>query len=133
MQTTNVLDHAKSDMHVHAMNLLRRDQARAQASSIATYAPIAQSLHVLSEDEHKMKLFPFLMDGSTDQGNVENELLLVLWGDPEGKDEKIHTRISYLCILKPQHATAEGLLESLRHGQSVCNQGGMQQIGWHCH
>ena len=26
VQTTNVLDHAKPDMHVLAMNLLRRDQ-----------------------------------------------------------------------------------------------------------
>ena len=53
VRTTNVLDHTKSDMHIHAMNLLRRDQAQAQDSSIATYAPITQSLQVLSEDERK--------------------------------------------------------------------------------
>ena len=53
VRTTNVLDHAKSDQHVHAMNLLRREQARAQGASVATYAPIAQSLNSLSEDERR--------------------------------------------------------------------------------
>ena len=183
VRTTNVLDHAKSDQHVHAMNLLRREQARAQGASVATYAPIAQSLNSLSEDERrklrakfdityfvateqlayrkypricelearhgvnlgssylhenagkefvhyiaesrkrdllsdisKAKFFSLLMDGSTDQSNADNELLLVLWCDPDSKDEKIHTRISYLSIHKPHHVTAEGLFQSLEYG-----------------
>ena len=64
----------------------------------------------------KAKFFSLLMDGSTDQSNANNELLLVLWCDLNGKDEKIHTRFSYLSIHKPQHVTAEGLFESLQHG-----------------
>ena len=183
VRTTNVLDHAKSDQHVHAMNLLRREQAQARSVSVATYAPIAQSLNTMSEDERrklkakfdiayfvateqlafqkypricelearhgvnlgssylhenagkefvhyiaesgrqdmlskiaKAKFFSLLMDGSTDQSNADNELLLVLWCDPDGKDEKIHTRISYLSIHKPHHVTAEGLFQSLQHG-----------------
>ena len=39
----------------------------------------------------KAKFFSRLMDGSTDQSNAVNELLLVLWCDPDGVDEKIHT------------------------------------------
>lgn len=183
VRTTNVLDHAKSDQHVHAMNLLRRKQAQARSVSVATYAPIVQSLNTMSEDERrklrakfdiayfvateqlafrkypricelearhgvnlgssylhenagkefvhyiaesgrqdmlskiaKAKFFSLLMDGSTDQSNADNELLLVLWCDPDGKDEKIHTRISYLSIHKPHHVTAEGLFQSLQHG-----------------
>jgi len=53
VRTTNVLDHAKSDQHVHAMNLLRREQAQAQGASVTTYAPIAQSLNSLPEDERR--------------------------------------------------------------------------------
>ena len=64
----------------------------------------------------KAKFFSRLMDGSTDQSNAVNELLLVLWCDPDGVDEKIHTRMSYLAIHKPQHVTAEGLFESLKYG-----------------
>ena len=126
------------------MNLLRREQARTQGASVATYAPFAQSLNSLSEDERrklrakfdiayfvateqlayrkypricelearhgvnlgssylhenagkefvhyiaesrkrdllsdisKAKFFSLLMDGSTDQSNADNELLLV--------------------------------------------------------
>jgi len=56
------------------------------------------------------------MDGSTDHSNADNELLLVLWCDPNGTDERIHTRMSYLSVHKPDHVTAEGLLQSLQHG-----------------
>ncbi len=56
------------------------------------------------------------MDGSTDQSNTDNELLLVLWCDPNGADEKIHTRMSVLSVHKPQHVTAQGLLQSLQYG-----------------
>lgn len=63
----------------------------------------------------KAEFFSLLMDGSTDQSNADNEILLVLWCDPDGVDEKIHTRMSYLSIHKP-HVTAEGLFQSLQHG-----------------
>ena len=56
------------------------------------------------------------MDGSTDHSNSDNELLLVLWCDPDSADEKIHTTIRYLSIHKPLHVTAAGLFESLQHG-----------------
>ena len=58
----------------------------------------------------KVKFFSLLMDGSTDQSNANDEFLLVPWCDPDGVDEKIHTRMSYLYV------TAKGLLESLKYG-----------------
>ena len=51
---TNVLVHAESDQHVHAINLLRKQQVQAQGMRVTTYAPIAQSLKTLSEDEWQM-------------------------------------------------------------------------------
>ena len=64
----------------------------------------------------KALFFSLMMDGSTDHSNADNELLLVLWCDPDGSDEKIHTRMSYLSIHKPHHVTAEGLFQPLRYG-----------------
>ena len=183
VRTSNVVDHGKSDQHVHAMNLLKRENAQAQGACVATYTPITQSLHSLSDDERKRlkakfdvayfvateqmafrkyprickleaqhgvdlgssylhenagkefvhfiaesrrqdllqalskaKFFSLLMDGSTDESNADNELLLVLWCDLEAEDEKIHTRMSFLSIHKPHHLTAEGLFESLKYG-----------------
>jgi len=46
----------------------------------------------------KAPFFSLMMDGSTDQSNADNELLLVLWCDPDGSDEKIHTRMSYILV-----------------------------------
>ena len=76
----------------------------------------------------KAMFFSLMMDGSTDSSNADNELLLVLWCDPDGEDERIHTRISYLSVYKPPHTTAEGLFQSLKYGlqclgiDSVCEQ-----------
>ena len=51
VKTTNVRDHTKSDQHGHAMNLHRKDLAHAKGLGAAAYAPIAQALSTLSEDE----------------------------------------------------------------------------------
>ena len=37
--------------------------------------------------------FSLFMDGSTDKGNVDNELLMICWCNTHTKDEKIHTKI----------------------------------------
>ena len=79
----------------------------------------------------KAKFFSLLMDGSTDHSNADNELLLVLWCDPDGTDERMHTRMTSLSVHnKPDHVTAKGLLQSLQHGlewtwHPVRNEGGM--------
>ena len=36
--------------------------------------------------------FSLLPDGSTDKGNINNELVLIVWCDINGSDEKIHTQ-----------------------------------------
>ena len=59
--------------------------------------------------------FSILMDGSTDASNTDNELFLVMWCDPNGSDEKVHSALSYLCIDCPVDGTAKGLLGSLQH------------------
>ena len=62
------------------------------------------------------KCFSLLMDGSTDKSNIDNKLLLVLWCDPNGTNEKVHTRMNFLSIHKTECVTAKGLLQSLKHG-----------------
>ena len=59
----------------------------------------------------KAKLFSLLLDGSTDAGNVENELLLVVWFDKDGVDEKVYTGTSYLGICRPVTAIALGIFD----------------------
>ena len=62
------------------------------------------------------KFFSILMDGSTDKGNIDDELFLVLYCDTNGSDEKVHTQMSYFTVARPQAVTAEGLFECLQSG-----------------
>ena len=52
VRMTNVLNHAKSDQHVHAINLLKKELAQAQGVSIAAYAPTVWSFNSILEDAH---------------------------------------------------------------------------------
>ena len=61
-------------------------------------------------------IFSHLLDGATDKSNTDYKLLLVLWCDSKSPDEKIHMRMSFLSLHKPQYVTAKGLLESLKYG-----------------
>ena len=49
----------------------------------------------------KADFFSILLDGSTDKGNQDNELVLTVWCDPEGKDERIHTRMCFFKVIRP--------------------------------
>ena len=60
--------------------------------------------------------FSLLLDGSTDKGNIDNELVLIMWCDINGSDEKIHTRSDYFTTVRPQSVTAEGLFKVLENG-----------------
>ena len=57
VKTTNIVDHAKSDQHIHAMNLHKKELALSKNLSVASYAPIAQSMNTLPDDERsKLKV-----------------------------------------------------------------------------
>lgn len=61
----------------------------------------------------KSKFFSLLLDGSTDTANIDNELILAVWCDRDGSDEKIHTRMEYFTVVRPQSVTAKGLFNVL--------------------
>ena len=57
VRTTNVVDHAKSDKHLHAMRLLQLEEAQSRGRDTTTLMPIVQSLSMISEEEQqKLKL-----------------------------------------------------------------------------
>ncbi len=39
-----------------------------------------------------------MLDGSTDSGNIDNEIVLVVWFHQNGLDEKVYTRTSYFVL-----------------------------------
>lgn len=51
VRSTNIVDHANSDQHTHAMNLQKKELAQARGLGVASYALIAQPLNSLLDDE----------------------------------------------------------------------------------
>ena len=70
-------------------------------------------LHSLSTT----KFFSFFMDGSTDAGNTEVELVLVLYCCKDDVAREVRSCTRYLAVVKPTHSNAEGLVECL--GQAL--------------
>ena len=77
--------------------------------------------HYIAESERQKlvhtlqsaKFFSLLMDGSTDAGNIDNDLLLVVWFDKEGVGENVCTHSSYFKVNRPSSVSAEGLFQVL--------------------
>ena len=54
-------------------------------------------------------------DGLTDKGNIDNELIPIVWCDVNGTDERIHTKMSFFKVCRPQSVFAEGLFTLVGH------------------
>ena len=63
------------------------------------------------------KIFSFLMDGSTDAGNTEVELVLVLYCTKDDVAREIRSCTRYLAVVSPTHSNAGGLIDCL--GQAL--------------
>ena len=75
---------------------------------------IAQDLQErLGDALHKAKFFSIQMDGSTDSGNIEEELFLVIYFNPYGTDGSVHIHNRYFCVRQPKSVDAAGLFECL--------------------
>ena len=59
----------------------------------------------------RAKFFSIQSDGSTDAGNAENELFLVLYLDPHAPDGEVHVRDKFLTVRQPTRCDAKGLFE----------------------
>ena len=67
----------------------------------------------LQSEIKKAKFLSLLLDRSSDVANIDNEMILAVWCDINGEDEKVHTRMEYFTIVQPQFCTAEGLFKVL--------------------
>ena len=96
----------------HGVNLGLAYKTETSAKAFTHFIAASQRQELVRNVE-SAKFFSMLLDGSTDAGNVENELLLVVWFDREGEGEKVSTRISYFTVTRPVSVSTEGLLDVL--------------------
>ena len=59
------------------------------------------------------KFYSFLMDGSTDAGNIEQELVLISFCRKDDSARKVRSCTKLLSLLSPEKADADGLLKCL--------------------
>ena len=179
-KVSNVLDHARSEQHRIAMVQLRAEQAKTTNAPIATYAPIARSMHILDnsaqermskkfdicfmtakeniafhkypaihalESRHGVNLgqsyatkdsaksfthyiaesqrqefnrtlsfshfYSFLMDSTTDAGNIEDELIVILYCEKDDVAGKMKSCARYFIVDVPKRGDANGLIDCL--------------------
>ena len=61
----------------------------------------------------KSRFFSIQGDGSTDSGNVEDELFVVLYFDPSRSDGRVHVRSKLLAVRQPKGGDAKSLFDCL--------------------
>ena len=61
----------------------------------------------------KTKFYGFLMDGSTDEGNVEQELVILLSCKKDDTAEVMNSCAMFLSVATPEKANASGLVKCL--------------------
>ena len=74
----------------------------------------------------KAKFFSIQADGSTDAGNIEDELFLALYSDPHAQDGRVHVRDKFLTVRRPSCSNAEGLHECFLSFVYRCSRLGKQ-------
>lgn len=65
----------------------------------------------LSQTLKKKQFFNIQKDGSTDIANIEEEMLMVLYIDPNCNDGAVHLKSHFFCIKQPSQGNAEGLYD----------------------
>ena len=62
----------------------------------------------------RSKFFSLQADGSTDAGNIEEELFMVLHFDPYSKDGKVHVRGLFFTVRHLSSGTGQGLFDCMK-------------------
>ena len=70
--------------------------------------------HILLENLSAVKCLSIQADGSTDVGNVEDELFTVQYFDPKKDDGKVHVRNKFFCVRQPRKGDAQSLFERFK-------------------
>ena len=69
----------------------------------------------------KSRYFSFLMDGTTDSGKVEDELIIVLHCKQDDVVKEIRTCARYLSLVTPNKADTDGLVDCLKEALKRLN------------
>ncbi len=91
-------------------------------ASFGQYIALEQRQALVEALSHA-KFYSLQADGSTDCGNVEDELFLVAYFDPHAADKKVHTRNKFFTVRRPASGDAKGLFECFEKAMEFMRSG----------
>ena len=83
------------------------------------YIAESQRQCFLAQKFSSVKLFSFLMDGSTDTSNTENEMIIIVYHKKDNNAQEMRLCIRYVSMKAVLKADAEGLIDSLNSGLRI--------------
>ena len=81
----------------------------------------------LKKDISSANFFSVQVDASTDSGNIEEELFLILYFDPRSSDGMVHIRDKFFAVRQLSRGTGQGLYDCLKKAMAYM---GVTPIEW---
>ena len=78
-----------------------------------------QRQYFFAQEFSSVKFFSFLMDGSTDASNTENELIMIVFCKKDDNSQEMKSCIRYVSVEALSKGDAEGLINSLSSGLRI--------------
>ena len=73
----------------------------------------------LLESLSSSRFYSFSVDGSTNKGNIEDKLIIILYCTKDTVAEEVGTRARFFSLQEPKRADADGLIECLVRALSL--------------
>lgn len=97
----------------HGVNLGQAYKTKDSAKYFTHYIAESQRQNFISFLSATSRFYSFLMDGSTDSGKVEDEVVVIMYCTQDAVSEKVKSCARYFSIEVPKKADADGLVECL--------------------
>ena len=97
----------------HGVNLGHADQNRDSVRLFIKYIANSQRQQFTSWLDNSCLFCSVMMDTTTDAGNIEDELFVLLFCKKDDAMQRITSCTRYLCVKKPERVDAQGLVDCL--------------------
>ena len=99
----------------HGVDLGPAYKTDVSAKSFTHYIAESQRQKLFSLMSSDMHFFSFLVDGTTDAGNIEDEMVVIQFCIQDSTAKEIRSCARYFTIFNPDKADTDGLVNSLKN------------------
>ena len=103
----------------HGVDIGFAYRTKDSAKIFTHYIAENQRQYFFAQEFSSVKFFSFLMDGSTDTSNTENELIMIVFCKKDDDAQEMRSCIRYVSVEALSKGDAEGLIDSLNSGLRI--------------